>query len=77
MTYSCTAVQARSPGEPDLYLVVTYKNMAAFDGLDDRVEPIMEKTFNATQQQMTQAGIERGKMRTILGSEMIRELVLK
>jgi hypothetical protein len=57
--------------------VVTYKNMAAFDGLDDRVEPIMEKTFSATQQQMTQAGIERGKMRTILGSEMIRELVLK
>jgi hypothetical protein len=37
----------------------------------------MEKTFNATQQQMTQAGIERGKMRTILGDEMIREFVLK
>jgi hypothetical protein len=75
--YAVYGTQARSPDEPDLYLVVTYKNMAAFDGLDDRVEPIMEKTFNATQQQMTQAGIERGKMRTILGSEMIRELVLK
>ena len=75
--YAVYGTQARTPDEPDLYLVVTYKNMAAFDGLDDRVEPIMEKTFNATQQQMTQAGIERGKMRTILGSEMIRELVLK
>ena len=75
--YAVYGTQARSPDEPDLYLVVTYKNMAAFDGLDDRVEPIMEKTFSATQQQMTQAGIERGKMRTILGSEMIRELVLK
>jgi len=75
--YAVYGTQARSPDEADLYLVVTYKNMAAFDGLEDRVEPIMEKTFGATQQQMTQAGIERGKMRTILGSEMIRELVLK
>jgi hypothetical protein len=75
--YAVYGTQARTPDEPDLYLVVTYKNMAAFDGLDDRVDPIMEKTFNATQQQMTQAGIERGKMRTILGDEMIRELVLK
>jgi hypothetical protein len=75
--YAVYGTQARTPDEPDLYLVVTYKNMATFDGLDDRVDPIMEKTFNSTQQQMTQASIERGKMRTILGSEMIRELVLK
>ena len=75
--YAVYGTQARSPSDPDLYLVVTYKNMAAFDGLDDRVEPIMEKIFNSTQQQMSQASIERGKMRTIMGSEMIRELVLK
>jgi len=75
--YAVYSTQARSPDEPDLYLVVTYKNMAAFDGLSDRMEPVMEKTFNVTQQQMSQASIERGKMRTILGSEMIRELVLK
>lgn len=75
--YAVYGTQARSPAEPDLYLVVTYKNMATFDGLDDRVEPIMEKTFNSTQQQMAAASIERGKMRTIMGSEMIRELVLK
>lgn len=75
--YAVYGTQARSPAEPDLYLVVTYKNMATFDGLDDRVEPIMEKTFSSTQQQMAAASIERGKMRTIMGSEMIRELVLK
>ncbi len=74
--YAVYSTQARSPDEPDLYLVVTYKNMAAFDGLDARVDPIMEKTFG-TQQQMNQAAIDRGKMRTILGDEMIRELVLK
>jgi len=77
LDYAVYGTRARTPDEPDLYLVVSYKNMAAFDGLNDRVDPIMEKTFNATQQQMNQAGIERGKMRTILGSEMIRELVLK
>jgi hypothetical protein len=75
--YAVYGTEARGPHEPDLYLVVTYRNMAAFDGLVDRVDPVLEKTFNTNQEQMSQASIERGKMRTILGSEMIRELVLK
>jgi hypothetical protein len=74
--YNVYSTSARSPSEPDLYLVTTYKNMAALDDMDAKLDPIMEKAFG-TQQQMSQASIERGKMRTILGDEMIRELVLK
>ncbi len=31
------------PDGPNLYLVTTYKNMAAMDGLQDRMEAIQEK----------------------------------
>jgi hypothetical protein len=75
--YAVYGARPRSSDEPDLYLVVTYKNMAAFDGLEDRVDPVMEKAMNANQQQLNPAAVERGKMRTVLGTEMIRELVLK
>jgi hypothetical protein len=75
--YAVYGARPRSSDEPDLYLVVTYKNMAAFDGLEDRVDPVMEKAMNANQQQLNQATVERGKMRTVLGTEMIRELLLK
>ncbi len=76
LSYAVYGAMPRTPKDPDLYLVVTYKNMAALDGLEARADPIMEKLFGS-QQQMSEATIKRGKMRTILGDEMIRELVLK
>jgi hypothetical protein len=66
----------RGPHDPDLYLITTYKNMAALDGLDARTDPIAEKIFGSMDQQSA-ATIERGKLRTLVGSEQIRELVLK
>jgi hypothetical protein len=74
--YHAYSTRARTPDDPDMYLVVTYKNMAAFDGMSDRVDPIMEKVFGP-RDQANQANVERGKLRTILGTELIRELVLK
>src|SRR5271169_1712270 len=43
--YAIYAVMPRSPQDPDVYMVVTYKNMAALDGLDDRAEPILKKIW--------------------------------
>ena len=74
--YNVYLTRARTPGDPDVYLVVTYKDMATFDGLNDRLEPLMEKVIG-TREQANQATIDRGKMRTVLGTEMIREAVLK
>jgi hypothetical protein len=76
LDYHVYATRARTPDDPDVYLVVTYKDMAAFDGMQERVDPIMEKAFGS-QYQQTQANVERGKIRTVLGTELIRELVLK
>lgn len=68
---------ARSPDEPDLYLVVTYPNMASLDGLADKTEPVSSKVLGMNRAQANEASAGRGKMRNILGSEIIRELQLK
>ena len=66
----------RSPHDADLYIVTTFKNMAALDGLDAKIDPITERIMGSMEQQ-SDATVQRGKLRTILGDELIRELVLK
>ena len=50
--------------------------MAALDDLDARTDPIQEKIVGTLDQQSA-ATVQRGKLRTILGSQLVRELVLK
>ena len=74
--YAVYEVTPRSPHDPNVYLVVTYKNMAALDGLEDRVEPLLKKIW-ATRDAADKANIDRESMREILGSQLIRRLDLK
>jgi L-rhamnose mutarotase len=74
--YAFYVTSPRGPNDPDLYLVTTYKNMAAMDGLDDRSDAIQEKIFG-NQQQQSAATIGRGKMRTLVGEETMRQVILK
>jgi hypothetical protein len=66
----------RGPDDPDLYLTTTYKNMAALDDMNAKLDPIYEKLQGSMAEQ-NKAYAERSKMRTVLGDEMIREMVLK
>ncbi|HWT14198.1 MAG TPA: hypothetical protein VN581_00330 [Patescibacteria group bacterium] len=75
--YSVQSTRPRTPDEPNIYLVVTYPNMAAFDGLGDRAEPVAQKVTGMDREASRKANAERESMRKILGTEMIRELVLK
>jgi hypothetical protein len=74
--YSVYAVTPRSPHDPDIYLVITYKNMAALDGLSDRIEPLQKKIWT-TRDAAAKAAVDRESMREILGTELIRRLDLK
>jgi hypothetical protein len=74
--YAVYQTMPRGPNDPNLYLVVTYKNMAALDGLSDRMDAIQQKVFG-DQAAQDAAMVARGKMRTQLGSEMIQQLILK
>jgi len=76
VAYSVYVTAPRSPKDPDLYLTTTYKNMAALDDMNSKLDPIYEKLQGSAAEQ-NKAYIDRGKMRTVLGDEMIRELKLK
>jgi len=67
----------RRPEDADLYLVETYSNMAAFDGMNERMDPIMAKVTKMDVAQRDEASGKRTVMRTILGNEMLREVVFK
>jgi L-rhamnose mutarotase len=74
--YAIYSANPRGPHDPDLYLVTVYKNMAALDDLNAKTDAITEKIFGTLDQQ-TSATVQRGKLRTLVGSENIRQLVLK
>ena len=76
VSYGIYGARARNPGEPDLYLTTTYANMAALDGLEDREAANVSKVFGSRKQSM-QKSADREAMREVLGSELVRELILK
>jgi len=66
----------RDPNDADLILTVTYKNMAAFDELQARTDPVVKQAFGSLPKAAS-ASAERDKMRKQLGSQMVRQLILK
>jgi hypothetical protein len=76
VSYSIFSATPKNPNEPDLYLVVEYANMAALDGLDAKMSAIDAKIFGSMKQAGAKAA-ERESIRTVLGSELIRELKFK
>jgi hypothetical protein len=76
LDYKVFAATPRGPNDPDLYLVTVFRNMAALDDLMAKTDPIGEKIFGNMQKANADT-VARGKLRTVLGSETIRELTLK
>jgi hypothetical protein len=76
VSYSVFGASPKTPNEPDLYLLVEYKNMAALDGLDAKMNAISAKVFGSMKQ-AAQKDADREAVRTVLGSELVRELKLR
>ena len=74
--WSVYTTRPRTADDPNLYLVTTYKNLAAMDGLQDRMEAIQEKLIG-NQEARDAAMVARGKMRSMGGSEVIRKVEFK
>jgi hypothetical protein len=74
--YRVYLAEPRSPQDANVILTVTYKNFAAFDGLADKVDAV-GKTIWESRGKANEAEISREAMREVLGSQTIRELVLK
>ena len=75
--YRIYSTTPRRPDDPDLYLVTTYANMAAFDGLDERSDAVTAKALGSTREQDMKGMADRNSYREIVGTELIRELKFK
>ena len=73
--YKVFRLAPKSPDQPNIYLWITYKNMAALDkGVE--LEAVAKKVICSTECQ-NKARVGRNEYRKVLGTELIRELVLK
>jgi hypothetical protein len=66
----------RDERDADLILTVTYKNMAAFDGLQARTDPLAKQVFGSLPKAAS-ASADREKLRKSVGAQMVRQLILK
>jgi len=74
--YAVYQTLPRGPQDADLILTVTYKNMAALDGLQERTDPLVKEIFGSLPK-ASSASADRDKMRKQLGSQLVRQLILK
>jgi hypothetical protein len=65
-----------NPQDWDICLAIEYKNHAALDGLDAKIEAIRDKVLGG-KQQAQQLGEKREEIREIVSEELLQEINLK
>ena len=78
--YKVFRATPKSPDQPNIFLNITFKNMAAYGGDNGdkgvELEAVARKVICSTEcQNKARAG--RNEYRKLLGTELIRELILK
>jgi hypothetical protein len=68
--------QPQGPNDPDIYLVVEYKNWAALDGLGGKLDSVSAQVEGSVEK-ANQSEAERAKIRTVLGSKTMQVADLK
>lgn len=76
LDYKVLTVADPRDNEPDLYLLVEWKNMAAFDTPLDKQDALTRKMFGSVAD-ANKAGLDRESIRTLRGDMLTRELILK
>jgi hypothetical protein len=74
--YAIYQALPRDAADADVILTVTYKNMAAFDSLQAQSDPVIKEAFGSLSKAAS-ASADREKLRKQLGSQMVRQLILK
>jgi len=74
--YKVITVEPRGENDPDLYLVVYFKNWAALDGATAKGDAIAEEV-NGSVTAANKGAVDRGKIRRVLGSWTGQQLDLK
>ena len=76
MDYKVLLGNDANPQDFDILLMVEFKNMAAFDGLREKADPIADKILGSEETQR-QGAVKRMEVREIMGNKLMREVTLK
>jgi hypothetical protein len=76
MDYKVLLGDNSNPQDFDILLMVEYKNMATFDTLREKTDPIADKVLGSEDAQR-QGAIKRMEIREIMGNKLMREVTLK
>ena len=76
LDYKVLTVADPRDNEPDLFLMVEWKNMAAFDTPLDEQDAMARKLFGSLAD-ASKADLDRESIRTLRGDMLTRELILK
>lgn len=76
MDYKILLGVAATPHDFDILLMQEFKNMAAFDGVRDKIDPIANKILGNADMQR-QGAVQRMEIREIMGNKLMREITLK
>src|SRR5580700_10507092 len=74
--YKVFSTTPKSPDQPNIYLWITFKNAAAALDKGVELEAVAKKVICSTECQ-NKARVARNEYRKVLGTELIRELILK
>ena len=78
--YKVFQASPKSPDQPNIFLYLTFKNMAAYGGnIGDKgieQEYVARKVIGSTEFQ-NKKRVERSEYRKVLGIELIREIILR
>jgi len=76
LSYKILTGESSSPHDFNILILVEYPNMAAFDGMRDKMDPVLAKVMGSQDQQKEMA-VKRLDVREILGTKTMREITLK
>ena len=74
--YQVLVVESQGPHDPDILLVVEFKNWAALDGLGSKFDAVSAQVEGSVEK-ANQAQADRAKIRTVLGSKTMQVAELK
>jgi hypothetical protein len=76
LAYNVYTLEPRGLDDPDVLLVITFKNWAALDNVRQKAQALAKEVYGSTTV-ANQGAVERGNMRRKLGSVTLQEIILK
>jgi hypothetical protein len=76
LSYKILSGPAANTEDWDVMLLVEYKNLAALDGMAEKMEALSARMMGSQDQRKVGA-IKRNEIRDYLGAKLVREIILK